>query len=112
MASLLNARNLGDLNKGNAEILINSCIEKAIADLDDRGEQDKKTRKVTIVLEMSIHDGLVHAEVHAHPTLPPYKSGLTLMEIKQREGKPVAEFQPLSPGNPSQPSFKIEPDNA
>ena len=50
---------IGDQDNGIARHLIDSEITKAVNDLDDRGEEDGKPRKVSIELELPIVNGLV-----------------------------------------------------
>lgn len=108
MAKLqLSLDTLGELDRGAARLLIDREIQRAVADLEDRGEEDGKARKVNISLEMVVKDGLAVVQLNCESKLPSYRSNLTAGNIKVNAGKPVLYFQPYSPDNADQPNFQV-----
>lgn len=95
---------LGELAGGEAEAVVNAALRAALRDTEDRGE-DKKARKVTIVVELKkVGDGHVSATLQAKTTLPNYQTNTTIGELKPDErGHPVMNFGPHAPLNPDQP---------
>lgn len=53
----IDADTLGDLCDGAARAIINSALKTAIGDLDDRGQEDLKERKVQIVVGLKPRKG-------------------------------------------------------
>lgn len=102
----INLATLGNLNNGVAGLLIDKEIQRAIDDLEDRWEDDRKARKVNICLELTMHESLAVAQVHVEAKLPPRKSGATVAQIKAGEGgKFNAMFQAQNATRPDQPTF-------
>ncbi len=105
----LSCDSIGDLDAGIARQLINREIDRAVADLEDRGEEDGKPRKVIIQLELETRDGLVVATAVCEAKLPPRRSGATAasMRMRQRGSEKVSElcFQDLNADNPDQPTI-------
>lgn len=95
---------LADLDNGTAGAVVNAAIRAALQDLDDRAEQDRKPRKVSITLTLNkLNSGVLAAHVEATAKVPAYKTKGTLANIKVDErGRVSAEFEPLSPSNPNQ----------
>ena len=96
---------IGDLDGGAAALTINNAIHRAVADLYDRGEEDGKTRKVAINLDLTIKSGIVVADVLAEAKLPPYRTNSTACVVKHIGGKPTLQFQTHNPERADQPTF-------
>ena len=80
----LTADSIGDLDAGVARAIIDAEILRAVADLDDRGDEDGKPRKVKIELTMTKSRGLLAVSVACKAELPPYQSRLTQGEVQER----------------------------
>ena len=107
MIQQLNARTLPDLSDGQAELIINSAINQAVSDLEDRGEQDKKERVVTITLRMAIMKGLTTVDVAAKVAMPEYRTQVTsCKKTIRKEGGVGLLFSGFSADNPDQPTFR------
>mgnify|MGYP001612693777 CR=1 FL=1 len=103
----INCEMLGELDNGVGGLLIDREIDKAVADLEDRGEEDNKIRKVVIQLELQIKDGMVIGHVAVEAKLPPRRSRPTLLTLKVKDGKPGLLFQTQNADNPNQPTFPL-----
>ncbi len=102
----VNARTIADLTDGQAEAVINSAINKAISDLDDRGDEDGKERVVVIELRMANVKSITTVEVVAAAKLPPFRTHATACKKAHRAGGGVAlTFQGFNSENPDQPTF-------
>lgn len=102
---ILTLDTIGDLDEGRARLAVNRELDRAVADLLDRGTEDGKTRKVVIQLELTTKEGLIVCQVQAQAKLPPLKSGATAAETGYQKGKEVLAFQELAPHNPDQQTF-------
>jgi hypothetical protein len=108
----LNLDNLGELDSGQARGIVDAAIRSAIMDLEDRGGEDEKERKVTITLILEkIGDGIA-ATVEASVKVPAYKTGKTVAKLTfdgstpiNGRAVPVIKFRPGSPRNPDQKTF-------
>jgi hypothetical protein len=90
---------------GSAEAIIDAAINEALADLDDRGDDDKP-RRVLIELTLArMKNGLVEASIKAQSKLPPRQTASTIGNLAKRKDRAVLMFQELSPEDPDQPSF-------
>lgn len=105
MKQTLSCDTLGNLHHGFARGVIDAALLTAIRDLEDRGEEDEKPRKViiTVVLE-KIGDG-VAASVEAVAKMPSYKIPTTVANLQIGPHGPSVEFRSDSPGNPNQTTF-------
>lgn len=105
----LSCDTIGDLDGGTARAIIDAEISRAVGDLDDRGGEDGKTRKVKIELSMIKDRGLIAVSVAAKAELPPYQAGLTQGMVEEKATKRGVQktmlFQDLNPDNPEQPTF-------
>lgn len=99
---------LGELDNGIARALIQKEIDRAVADLVDRGEEDGKVRKVTIEVEMGLHQGLVVAHVAAQAKIPPRRSRPTVGKLRVEKGRDLLLFQPHDSSNPDQETLPFE----
>ncbi len=98
---------LGELANGEAEKIIDRCLERAVFDLDDRGEEDKKPRIVTITVTMGVVNGMKLAKVDAVFKPVPYASNATeCVVMKKKDGMPTLMFQNLNAERADQPTFK------
>lgn len=96
---------LGDLAGGVARALIDREIQRAISDLEDRGEEDGKIRKVVIQVEMGFQGGLVITTVAAEAKLPPRRTSNTAADLRRRRDGSCLLFQQHDPENPAQQTF-------
>ena len=107
--------NIGELDNGNAGAIINKVLDAAVSDLDDRGGDDGKARKVVITLELwRLQEGVIAADVQAKWSGPAYATNPTQAKLRQ-QGKGVvgAMFQVQSPENADQePLFEDRPAHA
>ena len=111
MLAPLTCRTIGDLNGGVAERVIDEHIKKAVDDMEDRGLEDGKPRKVVITLDMIKHTSdMTLIDVNVETKLPPSRVPTTSGSPKRRivEGDAVNDllFQTANPTNPDQGTFK------
>lgn len=97
---------IGELDGGMAQAIIDAEIVKAVADLEDRG-QDGKPRHVVIDLVLTINEktGTPIMEVCAQAKLPPRRSGGTVAEQKHTQEGQFLAFQSMNPERHDQPTF-------
>lgn len=102
----LSCDTIGDQDNGVARYLIDAEIAKAANDLDDRGEEDGKPRKVTIEIEMASVNGLVVTTVSAQAKLPPRRTRNTAGEMRMAgKGQHAIIFQQNNADRPDQPTM-------
>lgn len=102
----LSLKTLGALNDGTAEAIINHEIALAIRDVDDRGSEDEKPRKVAIEIAMTPRkDGCVEVEVAALAKLPPRRCAPTVARPSHKEDRTSLWFQEFNAENPDQATF-------
>lgn len=106
MQGELNCRNIGELDDGRAELIINSAITRLLDDLDNRG-RDGKPRTLTITLTGVEEEGSVYFDVQAGVKIPAQRTGTTKTKIRQKKGRtglsePQAVFSFESPLEPDQ----------
>lgn len=103
MQATLCLDNLGDLDNGTARLAIDHTIAKAIADIDDRGD-DGKPRRVTIVLSLQKMDnGLIASHVETSLKTPSLKTAGTVAKLQRRGDKETRlVFQQFAPESPEQ----------
>lgn len=97
---------IGEQDRGIAKHIIDAEIQRALDDLMDRGEEDGKSRKVVIELEMGLHNGLIFTNVAAQAKLPARRSKNTSGDVRMKaKGQHVILFQPDNPERVDQPTF-------
>lgn len=112
-AVTLSLANLGELSNGAAGVVIDAAIKAVIRDTEDRGLEDKKPRKVTIIVTMNkVDDDTITSEVEAKATLPPYRTKKTAGTVKYRGKDPTVEFQPNARERPDQETFPFPKEKA
>jgi hypothetical protein len=108
----LTLETLGELDSGRAGVAIDREIARAVADLQDRGAEDKKPRKVTIELELVMDRGLVLATVQVQAKLPTLRTGATMADFMHRDGEPALVYSSMAPDNPDQATLPLETKEA
>lgn len=103
--TVLTCEEIGKLHNGVAGEIIDREIALAVADLADRGDEDKTPREVTIKLSMAMHEGLVVVKVAAKAKLPERVSGATVAQIGHNKGQSLLWFQDGNAERPDQPTF-------
>lgn len=99
----LSLSSLGELHDGAAEAIIDKAIAAAVADLDDRGD-DEKPRIVEIKLTLTkLESGHVATEIEAGAKVPKYRTAPTLAKLAaSRGGELRLLFQTHDPDDPDQ----------
>jgi hypothetical protein len=93
---------IGALDNDAARLIINKAIDEAVADLDDRGE-DEKEREVIIKLTLKRMDGAdVVAHVTAYAKLPPRRTHGTVSRVQRQGSQTTLQFQTWAPDDPNQ----------
>jgi hypothetical protein len=105
MLKALTCETLHELDNGIAGEIINAELKKAIADLEDRGEQDEKPRSVVIEIEMCKYKGVDLINVKAMAKMPARRSNSTHAEGRYKEGVHDLFFQNLNAERADQPTF-------
>lgn len=95
---------LGDLNGGNARLIIDHALQAAMRDLEDRAADDGKTRVVMIQIDMfRVTEGLMGIEVSCQTKTPKYSIPATTAKLVHKaENQIGALFQPACSDNPDQ----------
>ncbi len=94
---------LGELDGGAARAVIDAAIREAVSDLEDRGHQDEKPRKVKILLTFDLIDnGLVACRVEAAPVGPARRTASTIGHFRRDGSAMRVDFRRESPDNPNQ----------
>lgn len=102
---------LGDMDSGVARLIIDAAIRDAVNDLEDRGAQDGKVRKVNIVISFDLMDnGLVDARVEATAKLPARRTASTIGEVTQHGRGMSVSFRKYSPEDPRQSTLLDDSD--
>lgn len=97
---------IGDQDNGIARHLIDSEITKAVNDLEDRGEEDGKPRKISIEIELKIVNGLTISTIAAQAKLPARKTRNTAGEMRMAgKNTHAIVFQKSNSDRPDQPTF-------
>ena len=105
---ILELDKLGELDMGMAKAAINAELDRLAADLDDRGDDEKK-RKVVITITAQQRKGLVTLNVEAACKLPPRRTADTVARPMRTTGsKSVIVFQEDAPENPDQTTFEFD----
>jgi hypothetical protein len=95
---------LGDLDRGAARLIIDAAIREALSDLEDRGADDGKPRKVTVDVTFKLLDnGEVAATVEAHARAPKRRTASTIAAFKGGlTGEVRLMFRQGAPNDPTQ----------
>ena len=105
MQKNINLDTLGDLDGGAARAIIDHEIARAVADVDDRGEDDK-ARKVAIELTLKrLGNGLIETTVTAQAKLPARQTNATFARPKHSGGGVKLQFQEFDNQSPDQMAF-------
>lgn len=102
----LSCDTIGDQDSGIARPIIDAEIQKALDDLADRGEEDGKTRKVIIEIEIGLHNGMPYSNIAAQAKLPARRSRNTAGKMRMKaKGQHEFLFQADNRDNADQPTF-------
>lgn len=107
MLKTLSCETIHELDNGIAGHLINAALKTAIADLEDRGEQDEKPRKVTIEIAMQKLKGITIIATTADAKIPPFRSNSTIAEGRRKDGTDSLLFQNQNAKRPDQGTFPV-----
>lgn len=103
MLKALDCDSIGSLDSGMARLVINSAIREAIQDLEDRGAQDGKPRKVNISITFDLLDnGQVAASVEAFAKAPARKTATTFGSLRTDGKEFKLIYSENSPQDPTQ----------
>ncbi len=83
---------IGDLDGGMVRLMIDQEIRKAVADLEDRGAEDKQARTVTFKVALAIVEDRPAVKVAVTTTLPPLRSRTTAARFVTEAGKHFVTF--------------------
>lgn len=98
---------LGELDGGAARAVIDAAIREAVTDLEDRGADDEKPRKVKIMLTFELIDsGHVACRIEANPLGPPRRTASTIGQFRRDGGAMRVQFNSLSPDSPNQTTIE------
>jgi hypothetical protein len=101
------AENLHLMSNKEAGAIINAEIQAAVADLEDRGVEDGKPRKVAIELTLTLLDnGSVAGHVGAQAKLPPRRTSGTVARLNRKDGVSRALFNCNAPEDPDQSTIQ------
>lgn len=102
MQRSLTLSSLAALDSGAAGAIVEAALREAVADLDDRG-QDQKPRQVLITVSMTqLENGQVAVDVDAAAKLPRRRTASTFCRIKKEVAGASLQFQEWSPEHPDQ----------
>jgi hypothetical protein len=103
MLTPLTLSNLGGLANGEAELVCNAALRRAVEDTEDRGT-DGQTRTVTITVTMrKANNGMVAVDLAASSKVPGYRTNTTLARARAGEaGGLELAYQQEAPDNPDQ----------
>lgn len=94
---------IGMLDGGAARAIIDAAIRDAVADLEDRGHEDERPRKVEILLTLELLDnGQVGARVEAAAKVPRRRIASTIGEIRRDGQNMRVMFSQYAPDDPTQ----------
>lgn len=102
----LSCDTIGDLDNGVFRLLVDKQIQALAADVDDRGEEDGKARRLVIDVEVIKVKGIVIITPRVDVKLPPRVSNSTAAK-ERMAGKGITEllFQPTNRDNAEQGTF-------
>lgn len=97
---------IGDLDSGVFRLLVDKQIQALATDLDDRGEEDGKARRLVIDVEIIKVKGIVIITPRVDVKLPPRVSNSTAAK-ERMAGKGITEllFQPTNRDDADQGTF-------
>ena len=104
--------NIGLLDRGAAQLVVDQALAKAVSDTDDRGD-DGKARIVEIKVSMvKLKSGMIEATLEAGLKLPIYRVNPTAanVHVDHVTKQNVLQFQPMSPENPAQEELQFNED--
>lgn len=105
----LRLETLHTLDNGSVGAIVNAAIRSAVTDIEDRGEQDGKQRKVVITLLLDrLDNGIIAVGAEAKAVVPVYRSSSTLAKPRFEGRQPILQFQAGSPENPDQATMEFE----
>lgn len=94
---------LANLDSGASGVIIDAAIREAVRDLDDRGGEDGKPRKVVIELTLKpLDNGQCAVHVFAQAKIPPRNTAGTIGAIRSKADRPELFFNDLATRDPSQ----------
>lgn len=97
------AETLGMLDGGAAKAIIDAAIREALFDLDDRGFQDGKPRRVEIILTFDLLDnGQVGTRVEAIAKAPRRRTAATIGAFRRENEGVRLVFAQGAPEDPHQ----------
>jgi hypothetical protein len=103
----VDADSLPELDNGAGRLIINKAIQEAIYDLEDRAAEDRKSRKVQILLTLDLlPNGTVSAKLDAVAKLPVRQAAATFGELHGRGRDMKVVFRKYSPDDPSQSTIE------
>jgi hypothetical protein len=107
MLKNLTTETIGNLSNGQAGLVIDAALKKAIDDLEDRGEEDGKARSVKIEIAFQKFKGQTVVDVVAEVKMPNFRTDATIAEARYADGNHKLFFQDLNAENPEQPTFRV-----
>lgn len=97
---------LGLLDDGAAGVIANAELRIALNDLEERGHEDGKVRKVVFELEMQkIANNKVAARLSAQAKIPARRTNDTSAGFREKAGELTLQFRDNNPENEEQPTF-------
>lgn len=103
----LGFHSIASMNLGAAQEIIEHCLDKAQADLTDRGDDGKpRVVNIRVILTKEPKSKKFIGEVEAEVKLPSYRTNATIMDEKVgNNSQGYLVFQDMNPENPEQPTF-------
>lgn len=106
MLTDLRFANLGLLDDGAAGVIADAEIQTALNDLEDRGHEDGKVRKVVFELELQkVQGNKVAARISSQAKIPPRRTNDTTASFREVSGELKLLFRDNNPENDEQPTF-------
>lgn len=106
--AILNAETMHLLDEGACGMAINTALDQAIRDVENRGSDGAK-RKVVITLtfakDLDQKSQPVEIDCDVKMTMPALKTARTTAKVSLARGKAELKFSPESASNPEQTSF-------
>lgn len=107
MLKELTFENLGLLDEGAAGAIANAEMKTALQDLEDRGHEDGKARKVVFELEMvKVQGGKVVTRLTSQAKIPPRRTNDTTGSTRELQGQVKLLFRDNNSDNDEQPTFE------
>ena len=99
----LSASALHQLDDGAAGAIIDRALATAIADLDDRGEDDQARKVVITLTGVRDEKGLIDWHLEAGAKIPPFRTAKTKSRLHHRaDGELSSLFSAHAPEDPDQ----------